>query len=85
LQDALTLEAQEIVWKALQRLNEPQRVILVLREMEELSYEEVAGILDLSAGTVKSRLARARAALKRELEGILEPVARPTPVWHLAE
>jgi len=55
-------------------------VILVLREMEELSYEEVAAILNLTAGTVKSRLARARMALKRELEGILEPVPRPAPL-----
>ena len=85
LQDALTLEAQELVWKALLRLNESQRWILVLREMEELSYEEVAAILNLTAGTVKSRLARARMALKRELEGILEPVPRPAPAWHLAE
>ena len=85
LQDALTLEAQELVWKALLRLSESQRVILVLREMEELSYEELAAILDLTAGTVKSRLARARMALKLELEGILEPVPRPAPVWHLAE
>ena len=85
LQDALTLEAQELVWKALLRLSESQRVILVLREMEELSYEELAAILELTTGTVKSRLARARMALKRELEGILEPVPRPAPVWHLAE
>ena len=85
LQDALTLEAQELVWKALLRLNESQRWILVLREMEELSYEEVAAILNLTTGTVKSRLSRARMALKRELEGILEPAARPVAVWHLAE
>ena len=85
LQDVLTQEAQDLVWRALLRLSEGQRVILVLREMEELSYEEMAAILNLTAGTVKSRLARARMALKRELEGILEPAPRPAPVWHLAE
>jgi RNA polymerase sigma-70 factor (ECF subfamily) len=85
LQDVLTLEAQELVWSALGRLNESQRLILVLREMEELSYEEVAAILGLTEGTVKSRLARARAALKRELEGIMEPELRPVPVWHMAK
>ena len=85
LQDVLTLEAQGLVRKALSQLNESQRMILVLREMEELSYEEVAAILNLTAGTVKSRLARARLALKRELEGILEPAVHPAPVWHLAD
>lgn len=85
LQDVLTLEARQLVWTALHRLSEAQRLILVLREMEELSYEEVAAILNLTAGTVKSRLARARTALKRELEGIMEPVPRPAPLWHLAE
>ena len=82
---ALTLEAQEMVWKALARLNESHRMILVLREMEDLSYEEVGEILNLSAGTVKSRLARARAALKQELEAMLEPAVRPAPVWHAAK
>ncbi|MBI3934555.1 MAG: sigma-70 family RNA polymerase sigma factor [Acidobacteria bacterium] len=85
LQDTLTLEAQQLVWKALLRLNESQRLILVLREMEDLSYDEVAAILNLTAGTVKSRLARARLALKRELEPMLAPAPRPAPVWHLAE
>ena len=85
LQDAVTLEAQEMVWKALLRLNAAQRVILVLREMEDLSYDEVAAILYLTPGTVKSRLARARMALKRELEGMMAPAPRPAPVWHLAE
>jgi len=85
LQDAVTLETQEMVWKALLRLNAAQRVILVLREMEDLSYDEVAAILYLTPGTVKSRLARARMALKRELEGMMAPAPRPAPVWHLAE
>jgi RNA polymerase sigma-70 factor (ECF subfamily) len=82
---ALTSEAQEIVWKALGRLSESHRMILVLREMEDLSYDEVAEILNLSAGTVKSRLARARLALKHELEAMLEPALREAPVWHLAK
>ena len=82
---ALTTEAQEIVWKALARVSESHRMILVLREMEDLSYDEVAEVLNLSAGTVKSRLARARLALKHELEAMLEPAVREAPVWHPAE
>ncbi|HWP84742.1 MAG TPA: sigma-70 family RNA polymerase sigma factor [Terriglobia bacterium] len=83
--DALSMETHDLVWKALLRLGESQRMILVLREMEDLSYEEVASILGVTPGTVKSRLARARSALKRELERLLEPVARPAAVWHWAD
>jgi DNA-directed RNA polymerase specialized sigma24 family protein len=50
-----------------------------------LSYDEVAEILGLTNGTVKSRLARARLALKRELEAMLEPVVREAPAWHPAK
>ncbi|MGI9515801.1 MAG: sigma-70 family RNA polymerase sigma factor [Pirellulaceae bacterium] len=52
---------------ALNRLNEQHRMILVLREMDQLSYEEISEILDLPIGTVRSRLHRARSQLKEEL------------------
>jgi RNA polymerase sigma-70 factor, ECF subfamily len=48
---------------ALEVLDEEQRQIIVLREMQDLSYEEIADILDLPKGTVKSRLHRARTEL----------------------
>ena len=53
--------------EALDRLSEEHRMIIVLREMDELSYEEISEILDTPVGTVRSRLHRARSQLKEEL------------------
>jgi RNA polymerase sigma-70 factor (ECF subfamily) len=52
---------------ALRKLPEAYRTVVVLREMEGFCYEEIADILDVPAGTVKSRLTRGRAALKQIL------------------
>lgn len=57
-------EAREMVESGLARLEPPMREILLLRESEGLSYEELAAVLDLPLGTVQSRLARARATLR---------------------
>ena len=85
MESLLSQETQEMVQKALSRLNELHRMVLVLREMEDLSYEEVAAILNVSQGTVKSRLARARQSLKRELEAMMEPAPHTAPVWNPAK
>ena len=61
-------ERVTMVQLALQRLSEDHRAILVLREMEEHAYEDIAVILDISIGTVRSRLNRARTQLKIVLE-----------------
>jgi RNA polymerase sigma-70 factor (ECF subfamily) len=62
-------ERVQAVREAIGRISEDLREILVLRDLQGLTYEELQQALDLPAGTVKSRLYRARAALKSELAG----------------
>ena len=62
---------REIVQAALARLPEKYRVILTLRDIDGLSYEDISGILKLSPGTVDSRLHRARRKLREKLTGRL--------------
>ncbi len=57
-------ERAELVWLALRQLSEEARQILILCDMQGFSYAEVAAILNLPEGTVKSRLHRARNAFK---------------------
>lgn len=66
-----TLERKEIgelLRKAIESLPFAQRSVIVLKDMEGLSYEEIALTLDIPVGTVKSRLARSRQALKQVLD-----------------
>ena len=56
--------------RALDRLPFEQRTALILREVDGLRYEEIAYSLDVAVGTVKSRLTRARQALRAELLGL---------------
>ncbi len=58
----------------LRQVPEPYRTTVVLRDIEELSYEEIAEILQVSLGTVKSRLMRGRNALKKQLAAYVEEV-----------
>ena len=60
-------ELQNLVREALQALSEEHRAVLVLREMEGYSYDEVAVMLGCTLGTVKSRLNRARLAMKNKI------------------
>ena len=60
-------EVQQRVDAELRRLPEPYRTTLILRDLEEMSYEEIAEVLQISLGTVKSRLTRGRQALKQRL------------------
>ena len=65
-------ERADLIRRALGELSEEHRAILVLREMEGCDYEEIAEILDLPVGTVRSRLHRARVQLKEQLTGVLD-------------
>jgi RNA polymerase sigma-70 factor, ECF subfamily len=67
-QAAVRSEQAALVQSALLEISEEHRQILVLREMEDYSYEAIAEILELPVGTVRSRLFRARLQLKERLE-----------------
>ena len=69
-----TLEASEMeaaVHRAIGELDGDQRIVVVLRDLQGLAYEEIAAALDLPLGTVRSRLHRARMELKARLEPFL--------------
>ena len=62
-------EREMVVKRALASLAPPYRTAVVLREIEGLSYEEIAQVLGVAEGTVKSRLLRGRELLRRKLAG----------------
>ena len=64
-------EVVRIILNSIGQLSEEYRVILVLRDIEQMSYAEIADVLQLEGGTVKSRLSRARTMLREILETVL--------------
>jgi len=66
-------EAKILLEEALADINPVFRAALVLREIEDMSYDEIAEILEVSIGTVKSRIVRGREALRRNLATRLDP------------
>ena len=60
-------EEAQLIRRTLMELREEERAIIVLRDIEERKYEEIAEILECPRGTVKSRLHRARESLRRKL------------------
>jgi RNA polymerase sigma-70 factor (ECF subfamily) len=64
---AIDHEREALIEAALAEINPHYRAALVLREIEGLSYEEIADILETSLGTVKSRILRGREALRQRL------------------
>ena len=67
-------EVRAKVEQELRQVPEPYRTAVILRDIEELSYEEIAEVLGVSLGTVKSRLMRGREALKKRLQPYVEEV-----------
>jgi RNA polymerase sigma-70 factor (ECF subfamily) len=60
-------QLEQILQHAIAELDEEQRILVILRDVEDLSYEEICAITELPDGTVKSRLHRARMALRKKL------------------
>ena len=67
------LETHALIEEALTGLNPVFRAAVILRDIEDLSYEEIAEVLQVSLGTVKSRILRGREALKKALASRLRP------------
>ena len=68
----LTDEIRSTVNAAIEALPEDLRTAIVLRELEGLSYEEIAAAMDCPVGTVRSRIFRAREAIDRRLREVFE-------------
>ncbi len=82
-EDCARVELREKVELALAQVGEPYRTALVLRDIEELSYEEIAEVTETTMGTVKSRITRGREALKKKLERYLrDSEVVPSPLRH---
>ena len=72
---AMNREARLLLEEGLAAVNPVFRAALILREVEDLSYEEIAEVLEVSIGTVKSRILRGREALRAYLASRLDPAA----------
>ena len=67
-EDLIEAERKRTIEKAIAALPEKYRAPIILREIQELSYEEIAQVLGLGLGTTKSRISRARALLREKLK-----------------
>src|SRR3984957_4771521 len=67
-------EVQAAVEEALEHVPEPYRTALILRDLQEMSYEEIAEVLTISLGTVKSRITRGRDAMRKQLTAYVNQV-----------
>ncbi len=70
--ELMSKEVVNVVQTSLQQLPEDLRSALTLREIEGLSYEEIAGVMNCPVGTVRSRIFRAREAIAENLRPLLE-------------
>ena len=65
-------ELCDLTIKALMKLDDPQRTVVVLRDIEGMNYAQIADVLNIELGTVRSRLSRARGRLRQILEASLQ-------------
>ena len=68
---AISGERERSIMRALGEVKQEYRIALILREIEELSYEEISETLSISIGTVKSRIARGREELRRRVKELI--------------
>ena len=66
-----TAERDELIQRALDALADDHRAVVVMKEFDGLRYEEIAAILGVPVGTVRSRLHRARLDLRERLKGVV--------------
>jgi RNA polymerase sigma-70 factor, ECF subfamily len=69
-QQASDADVHRVVKKCLGELDEEFRCVVVLRDIEEMNYEQISDVLDIPVGTVKSRLYRARCLLREKLKDL---------------
>jgi len=69
---AANKELWQMVLKAMNKLDDAQRAVIVLRDIEGMNYAQISAVLEIELGTVKSRLSRARGNLREILEGIVQ-------------
>ena len=70
---ALNEERHQLIETSLREINADFRTAVILRDLEDLSYEEIADVLQISLGTVKSRILRGRESLRRILAAQMDP------------
>ncbi|MEN8176867.1 MAG: RNA polymerase sigma factor RpoE, partial [Pseudomonadota bacterium] len=66
-------EVESVLWRAIEALPEDLRTAITLREIDGMSYEEIAQTMDCPIGTVRSRIFRAREAIDNKLKPLLNP------------
>lgn len=72
---ALNEERHQLIESSLREINADFRTAVILRDLEDLSYEEIAEVLQISLGTVKSRILRGRESLRRVIASQMDPQA----------
>ncbi len=75
-EDIMSEDENYYIQKAINALDEKHKEIIILRDIQDMEYEEIAGILNVPVGTVKSRINRARESLNVTLEKMHKPKRR---------